>query len=231
MFRWWLAPLIFACWGVTSNAFLSLFSQQKQPRHVSSSYSSRYVRQNMLLPRLFSSLQPIDTMRISEIRQELESYGISTSTFLEKREMINALQKARDEGKQPTSTTTTTSVGVNSPQERRKLEMENAQRRKVSELKSELERRGISTKSFIEKSDFVKAYVDVRMMEEDKDNQNSDGGRRYNNSQQRQQTQAKTNQSNKMEDDPSYRNVIMYKMEKSDPRLTQGRIIDVRLAK
>jgi hypothetical protein len=185
----------------------------------------------MLLPRLFSSLQPIDTMRISEIRQELESYGISTSTFLEKREMINALQKARDEGKQPTSTTTTTSVGVNSPQERRKLEMENAQRRKVSELKSELERRGISTKSFIEKSDFVKAYVDVRMMEEDKDNQNSDGGRRYNNSQQRQQTQAKTNQSNKMEDDPSYRNVVMYKMEKSDPRLTQGRIIDVRLAK
>jgi DNA primase large subunit len=159
-------------------------------------------------------------MRISEIRQELESYGISTSTFLEKREMMDALKKARDEGRQPT----TSSVGVKETkatthEERRKVEMENAQRRKVGELKVELERRGISTKSFLEKSDFVKAYVDAIMKEDDTANFANDSNTQ-------QQPKSTTNNAN----DPSYRDVIMYKMDKRDPRLIQGRIIDVRLA-
>lgn len=50
--------------------------------------------------RLFA-LPAIKDMRIKEMRSELESYGISTRTFLEKTEFVDALKKARDEGMTP----------------------------------------------------------------------------------------------------------------------------------
>mmetsp|Transcript_33795 Transcript_33795/g.70258 ORF Transcript_33795/g.70258 Transcript_33795/m.70258 type:complete len:271 (-) Transcript_33795:122-934(-) len=43
----------------------------------------------------------IKEMRVGELKKELESYGISTKSFLEKREMVEALEKARAEGQKP----------------------------------------------------------------------------------------------------------------------------------
>jgi hypothetical protein len=45
--------------------------------------------------------QEVSTMRSGDIRQELESYGISTKSFLEKKELVTALEQARAEGKKP----------------------------------------------------------------------------------------------------------------------------------
>ena len=46
----------------------------------------------------------ISAMRVKELKQELESYGISTKSFFEKGEMVAAVLKARKEGKTPTDT-------------------------------------------------------------------------------------------------------------------------------
>eukprot|EP00555_Chaetoceros_dichaeta_P013624 CAMPEP_0198259504 /NCGR_PEP_ID=MMETSP1447-20131203/8676_1 /TAXON_ID=420782 /ORGANISM="Chaetoceros dichaeta, Strain CCMP1751" /LENGTH=289 /DNA_ID=CAMNT_0043946909 /DNA_START=322 /DNA_END=1191 /DNA_ORIENTATION=- len=125
-------------------------------------------------------------MRILELKKELESYGISTKSFLEKSELVNALEKARTEGKTPistgaapsTSSTTasspptptpspSTSTSSNSPSESRAdqlaTELENCKAMKAGELKAELESYGISTKSFFEKSEFVKACAEARV--------------------------------------------------------------------
>jgi SET domain len=47
--------------------------------------------------------EDIQSMKVSDIKKELESYGISTKTFLEKKEIIETLRKAREEGLQPVS--------------------------------------------------------------------------------------------------------------------------------
>lgn len=114
-------------------------------------------------------------MRVGAIKQELESYGISTRTFLEKSELVDALVAARKEGKEPisqaTSTTTSSSSGSSTasapetstpssttaptnPEERQqriKEELEKCKEMKVQELKSELESMGVSTKSFLKR--------------------------------------------------------------------------------
>ena len=125
-------------------------------------------------------------MRVGAIKQELESYGISTRTFLEKSELVDALVAARKEGKEPisqaTSTTTSSSSGSSTasapetssssttaptnPEERQqriKEELEKCKEMKVQELKSELESMGVSTKSFFEKSEFVRALAEARV--------------------------------------------------------------------
>ena len=51
----------------------------------------------------------IKSMRVGAIKQELESYGISTRTFLEKTELVDALTSARKEGKTPISTASSSS--------------------------------------------------------------------------------------------------------------------------
>jgi hypothetical protein len=132
--------------------------------------------------------QEISSMRVSAIKQELESYGISTKTFLEKSELVTALVRARKEGKTPivnvaptsstndasssTSSTSQTSTSTPPPtsysaEERKECiqsEMSILQSLKVSELKSELENvYGISTKSFFEKSEFVRALAEARV--------------------------------------------------------------------
>lgn len=48
-------------------------------------------------------------MRVKQIKDELESYGISTRTFLEKGELVEALIQARKEGKTPIVTSSTSS--------------------------------------------------------------------------------------------------------------------------
>ena len=170
------------------------------------------------------ALPEVDSMRISEIRQELESYGISTKAFLEKKEMMEALKQARAEGKTPINKGTTSSTktasgkktddasvngsGGMNREERIKAEMEKANKMKTGELKEELKKRGISTKSFFEKSEFVKAYAEAVV-----DGVNNAAGA----------SSARENF------DPNYRDVVMQKMDKRDPRLLQSRIIDIRL--
>jgi hypothetical protein len=126
-------------------------------------------------------------MRVGEIKQELESLGVSTRTFLEKSELVEALVKARKEGKKPissgsssstvsssstestatTSTTkSTTTAAPTNPEERKqriKEEMEKCNTMKTGELKSELESLGVSTKSFFEKSEFIRALAEARV--------------------------------------------------------------------
>lgn len=68
---------------------------------------------------------------------------------------------------------------------------------KVADLKQALNRNGVSTTSFFEKSEFVKAYVEMKL-------------------------------SNRGDsDDPDYRDVVMQKLPKGDPRVLTGKIIDV----
>ncbi|KAL9178966.1 hypothetical protein ACHAXT_011939 [Thalassiosira profunda] len=119
----------------------------------------------------------VKSMRIKEIKSELESYGISTRSFLEKGELVDALVQARAEGKTPMSTTVTpvpspTATPVPSPpaaaptadrEARLKSELEKCKEMKTSELKSELESLGVSTNSFFEKGEFVKALAEARV--------------------------------------------------------------------
>jgi hypothetical protein len=125
-------------------------------------------------------------MRAGEIKKELESYGISTAAFVEKSELVEALENARAQGLKPKATTTTTSRSSSSAssstssssssskkeekdkdprprEERLAEEMEICQALKAGDLKKELEERGISTKSFFEKSEFVKALAEARV--------------------------------------------------------------------
>ena len=139
------------------------------------------------LPTTFvftSTSDDIASMRVSEIKKELESYGLPTRIYLEKKELVEALEKARADGLQPkaSATTTTTSTSntasssasSSSPSpspptdtrprdERLKEEMEKCQAMKAGELKKELEERGVSTKSFFEKSEFVQALAEARV--------------------------------------------------------------------
>ena len=122
----------------------------------------------------------IKSMRVGAIKQELESYGISTKKFLEKSELVDALVKARKEGKTPVSTASpssshassttvdaeTSSTSTTNPAERQSRldqEMESCKSMKVSDLKSELESYGISTASYFEKSEFVRAVAEARV--------------------------------------------------------------------
>ena len=133
--------------------------------------------------RLWSTTsQNVEEMRAGDIKKELESYGISTKSFLEKKELIDALRQARSEGRTPkapeaSSTTTSTSSspstdGSASPppsssnssrDNRLAQEMEACNAMKAGEIKKELENMGISTKSFFEKSEFVKALAIARV--------------------------------------------------------------------
>lgn len=134
---------------------------------------------------LFSSAdveEEVKSMRVGAIKQELESYGISTRTFLEKSELVDALVAARKEGKEPISQATSSSgssstasapetsssstTAPTNPEERQqriKEELEKCKEMKVQELKSELESMGVSTKSFFEKSEFVRALAEARV--------------------------------------------------------------------
>jgi len=182
--------------------------------------------------RLFAATSnEVDKMRAGEIRKELESYGISTKSFFEKGELVDALKKARAEGKTPinngakapssgsssTSSTSESAGGGGGPsrQEKIKSEMEKIKKSmKVLEMRKELNDMGVSTKSFFEKSEFVKALAEARVDGVKK----GPGGARG--------AQAEQEE----EYDPSYRDVIMQKFntDPRDPRM-RGTLIDIRL--
>ena len=124
--------------------------------------------------RLFAELPEIDTMKASEMRKELESYGISTKSLFEKGEFIEALKKARAEGMSSTTNSDETSTNGEtvteeesssetsaSREERYQEALEIAKTMKVGDLKKELTSRGISTASFFEKTEFIKAYAEA----------------------------------------------------------------------
>ena len=121
----------------------------------------------------------INAMRAGAIKKELESMGISTKTFLEKTELVDALVNARKEGRstvikedtsssKTTTTTTTTEKDTStataaSRAEKLTAEIEKCRAMKAGELRKELESMGISTKTFFEKSEFVKALAEARV--------------------------------------------------------------------
>jgi hypothetical protein len=174
--------------------------------------------------RLFETVQAPSSMQASDIRNELESYGISTKSFLEKKDLVEALEKARAEGKTPkknakSSSSSSSSSDVNgdkasssaSRQEKLEKELNKAKSMKVGELKKALQDMGISTKSFFEKTEFVKAYAEAMV----------DGPPKK-----RAGTRA---QPQSQEYDPSYRDVVVRKLDKRD--LYRGPVIDIRLGR
>jgi hypothetical protein len=178
------------------------------------------------------------SMKAGEMRTELESYGISTKSFLEKRDFVKALEEARAAGKEPKKQPETKTNGEQkqakkepasgkkepakekkesasgaSRTERLQQEMEKAKGMKVGDLKKELEGRGVSTKSFFEKTEFVKAYAEA-IVDGKTGKAGSKGGRT-------------ATPEPEEEYDSSYRDVSMRKMDTADPRLLQGTVIDV----
>ncbi|KAL7524822.1 hypothetical protein ACHAXR_000729 [Thalassiosira sp. AJA248-18] len=176
----------------------------------------------------------ISALRAKEIRQELESYGISTKSFFEKSEMVEALVKARQEGKTPidtgvngevngdaaatnvngdSSSSSSSTTSTADRKERLEKEMETCKKMKVGELKKELESYGISTKSFFEKSEFVRAVAEVRVDGPPKKSSTGPNGA-----------------SGRVEEeprDPSYRDVVVTKFQ-GQGMLGGGKLIDVR---
>lgn len=170
-----------------------------------------------------STLPDIESMRASELRKELQSYGISTKSFFEKSELVDAVKKAREEGKTPTSespkkeadsSSGNESNGKESRKEKLEAEIAKCSSMRVGELKKELESLGISTKSFFEKSEFVRALAEARV-DGVKGKKSTGAGR----------------QTRKEDYDPNYRDVVMQKMNLNprDPRWGGSTIIDVRL--
>jgi len=164
-------------------------------------------------------------MRVKELRAELQSYGISTKSFFEKSELVEAVVEARKDSATPTgaggadadSSSSTSSDGggggssssstassssssstTGSRVTQLAKEIEKCNSMKVSELRSELASYGISTKSFFEKSEFVRACAEARV---DGSRGNGGGG----------------DWGDKQEEyDPSYRDVVMQKMGRDE---------------
>ena len=175
-----------------------------------------------------SALPDVGSMKAGDLRTELQSYGISTKSFFEKSELVDAVKKARAEGKSPkangkeapsksTSKSTesksteskSTDRSSSKPRsERLAEEMEKCKSMKVGELKKELQSYGISTKSFFEKSEFVRALAEARV----------DGVK-------------KTGGEEEVHD-ASYRDVVMQKMSENQMAALRGRgFIDTKLAR
>ena len=186
--------------------------------------NNRFISINTLTSLNLSStsLPDTSTMKASELRKELDSYGISTKSFFEKIELIEAVEKARMEGKTPIGNTKVDDDGGSSDDndvktestsrnEKLAQEMEKCNKMKVGELKKELESYGVSTKSFFEKSEFVRAVAEARV----------DGVK------DKKRTSRTSTSRGEEEYDPSYRDV---KMQKMDMRTLMGSpAIDVRL--
>mmetsp|Transcript_17585 Transcript_17585/g.42307 ORF Transcript_17585/g.42307 Transcript_17585/m.42307 type:complete len:258 (-) Transcript_17585:381-1154(-) len=173
----------------------------------------------------------ISSMKTKDIRKELESYGLSTTSYFEKRELVDALAKARREEKIPieyevdettapssttfdTSSTSRSSASTPDRKERIKREMEKCLKLKVRELKEELESYGESIKSFIEKSDIARAVAKARI----------DGPTK---------STASGSNSGRVEEeeepwDPSYKDVFVTKFVADQDLLLDVGIIDVR---
>lgn len=112
-----------------------------------------------------------------------------------------------------------------------------AKKMKVGELKQILESQGISTKTYIEKSEFIKAYIQLIMnggsRNVNNDSSNNTKTKSDTTSSKKASTQSKSSEDNNNNNkkDPDYRDVVMYKMNGSDPRMLQGTMIDITIPK
>ena len=184
---------------------------------------------------LFATPPDASSMSVDDMRAELDSYGVSWKSFLEKTELVEAVEKARSEGKKAKSTekkstkkTTSqaktkgaddkpadsTDKKEKSREERIQEETEKASKRKATELRKELEAMGVSTKSFFEKSEFVKAYAEAMV---DGKAKSGGGGRQV------------FSEESAEAYDPSYRDVVMQKIDRRS--LMGGMVIDVSLGR
>ena len=165
----------------------------------------------------------VDVMKAKDIREELESYGIPTKAFFEKREMADALKRARSKGRTPAEKTPSGGGGGSSSatsktrDERIREEMTKIKPMKVGIMKKELEEMGVSTKSFFEKSEFVRALAEARV----------DGGVKEN-------VGRGVRKEREPDYDSSYRDVIIEKIDPNnpDPRNhwhQSGSVIDVTI--
>jgi len=174
-----------------------------------------------------SALPDVADMKAADLRKELQAYGISTKSFFEKSELVNAVKKARAEGKAPAnngsedgSTGTSESASSSSSSKPRSEllaeEMAKCNSMKVLDLKKELDSYGVSTKSFFEKTEFVRAVAEARV-----DGVKKTGGAGATGSGTREEAY-----------DSSYRDVVMQKLG-GDPRAIFGgqSIIDVPLGR
>jgi len=111
--------------------------------------------------------EDVKGMSAGQMKKELESYGISTKGFLEKYELVDALEKARERGLEPKSTFTSGSSDDDSTSDplSRETLIEQAlltcMKMRNSELRQELEDRGISTRGFLEKQEFALALAEA----------------------------------------------------------------------
>lgn len=176
----------------------------------------------------------VSAMRAKDLRKELESYGISTKSFFEKGELVDALVKARLEGKTPISngaangedaafsadadgasdSSSASSAGTASRAERIQQEMEKCKTLKVKELKTELESYGVSTKSYFEKSEFVRAVAEARVDGPKASGAGTSSGR--------------SAQQQDEPYDPSYRDVFVKPFNAGENVGLLGGLIDVR---
>lgn len=197
--------------------------------HVLNKNKKKSLQLNLSASSSSSSLPDVQEMKASELRKELQSYGISTKSFFEKSELVEAVEKARVEGKTPIADSSSATSGDDgdgkkstssssmSREEKLAKEIDSCNKMKVGELKKELESYGISTKSFFEKSEFVKAVAEARV----------DGVKKSKSAGRTGSTRA-TSRREEEEYDPSYRDVNMQKM---DRRTLMGSspVIDIRL--
>jgi uncharacterized protein with GYD domain len=204
---------------------------------VSASYPNN--RRNILQVTATASSEDLEkeisAMRAKAIREELESYGISTKSFFEKSELVDALVKARIEGKTPitdggggvngdtsvspssSSSSSSSSTSTGNRQERIKEEMEKCKKMKVGDLKKELESYGMSTKSYFEKTEFVRAVAEARVDGPKESTASGSSG-----------TGSASSSGGVREEpmDPSFRDVTVTKFNKQN--LLGGKAIDVR---
>jgi hypothetical protein len=130
-------------------------------------------------------------------------------------------------------------------QQQQKFE-EDAKKMKVGELKQILESQGISTKTYIEKSEFIKAYIQLMMngggsrsagnnenttTTTNKAKSDTSSSASSSSSSTKKTSSSSSNKNNENTKDPEYRDVVMYKMNRSDPRMLQGTMIDVTVKK
>jgi hypothetical protein len=103
-----------------------------------------------------------------------------------------------------------------------------AKQMKVGELRSLLEANGVSTKIFLEKSEFVQAYV---KMKRNPDATSSSKGPNASSASSSSSSRGSDTRRTAETRDPSYRDVTVYQMNRGDPRLLQGgTVIDVRIS-
>jgi hypothetical protein len=136
--------------------------------------------------------QSVYSMKTSVIKSELKSLGVSTKSFVDKRDLADALLRAREErvGHDGTSSASSRSVHSSSSASSKKMQhsadrhygssvdfdstplpppvpppyvtTQDVRTMKIGAIKTELESFGISSKSFVEKRDLVDALLLAR---------------------------------------------------------------------